>query len=337
MPTTAELTRQIDSLLEQAYTPEGPGAAVLLAKDGETLYRRAMGLANLELAVSLSPEMVFQIASLTKPFTAQAILMLAEAGQLTVTDPVSKFLPDCTHLASITLEHLLTHTSGLVNYVELPEWWVVHRQDLAVNELIALFKDRPLVSAPGVRWAYCNSGYALLGAVIEAISGQSYAEFVEQRLLAPLGMRQSAYENLSRVLAGRVTGYQVSGEGYMNAEYLSPTHTYAAGALVSTVDDLARWSQALFSGQVLQPETLRRAFSPYRLADGSLATYGYGWFIAEHQGHALVEHLGSLPGFAHYMIGVPAERLFVVVLSNRASQNAVPDQLARQIIALALG
>lgn len=337
MSPTTGLTRRIDQLLGQAYTPAGPGAAVLLAKDGQTLYRWAIGLANLELSVPLAPEMIFRIAALTKPFTAQAVLMLAEAGQLAVTDSVAKYLPECANLAAITLEHLLTHTSGLVDYTTLPEWWAVHRQDLSVAELLALFTGRPLESAPGARWAYNDSGYILLGAVIEAVAGQTYAQFIEQQLLAPLGMHQSSYEDVSRVLPGRVTGYQVVEAGYQNAEYLSPSHTYAAGALLSTVDDLARWSQALFTGRVLQPETLRHAFTPYRLTDGNLTSYGYGWFTAERQGRTQIEHPGALPGFAHYIVGIPAERLVAVVLSNRASQNLVPDELARRIIALASG
>lgn len=336
MPSSVELTPSIDDLLEKAYPPDGPGAVALLAKDGQTLYRRACGLANVELSVPLTPESVFQIASLTKPFTAQAILLLVEAGKIALTDSVTRYLPGYPGFAPVTVEHLLTHTSGLVNYVELPEWWAGHRNDLTVAELVALFRDHPLVSTPGARWAYNNSGYVLLGAVIEAVTGQPYAQFITQRLLGPLGLRQSGFVNASQVLAGRVSGYQRVSEAVQNAEYLSLTQAYAAGALFSTGDDLARWGAALFSGQILQPETLERAWSPYRLADGSLAPYGYGWFIADHPGQRWVEHLGLLPGFAHYLIGVPAKRLWAIVLTNRASQSAVPDDLARQMVRLAL-
>jgi D-alanyl-D-alanine carboxypeptidase len=336
MSLAADLTHSIDLVLEEAYAVDGPGAVALLVKDGQTLYRRAIGLANLEFAVPLAPEMVFQVASLTKPFTAQATLLLAEAGKLTLTDSVTRYLPDCAALAPITLEHLLTHTAGLVNYVELPEWWAIHRQDVTVVELMALFKDRPLLSAPGARWAYNNSGYVLLGAVIEAVSGQPYAQFVGERLLAPLGLHRSGFFPAGQVLSGCVNGYQMVDGTCQKAEYLSLTQAYAAGALLSTADDLARWGVALFAGQVLQPATLERALSAYRLNDGTLAPYGYGWFIAQGHGRQLVEHLGSLPGFAHYVIGVPAERLWAIVLTNRASQNTVPDKLARQMIALAL-
>src|SRR5215216_3268179 len=168
--------------------------------------------------------------------------------------PITRFLPDYpTHDHTITVEHLLTHTSGIRSYTDMPEWPPLWRKDFSVGELIDSFKDQPMQFAPGTRWAYNNSGYVLLGAIIEQLSGLSYAQFVQQRIFAPLGMRQSYYDRTAQIIPKRAAGYP-------NAEYLSMTQPYAAGALASTVDDLARWDRALVDGRLLQPATLARAW-----------------------------------------------------------------------------
>src|SRR4051812_37064486 len=228
-------------------------------------------MANFELGVPITPDMVFRLASVTKQFTAVATLMLMEQGLLALDDPITRFWPDYpTHDHTITVEHLLTHTSGIRSYTDMPDWPPLWRKDFAVQELIDYFKDQPMPFAPGTRWAYNNSGYVLLGAIIEQLSGLSYAQFMQQRIFEPLGMRQSYYDRTPQIIPKRADGYQKGADGYTNAEYLSMTQPYAAGALASTVDDLARWDRALVSGTLLQPATLARAWTPYQLADGTL-------------------------------------------------------------------
>jgi len=176
-----DLSRYADQLFSRAYPAGEPGAAVLIVKDGQVLLRKGYGLANLELGVPMRPEMVFEIASLTKQFTAAAILLLQERGKLAVTDDITKYLPDYpTHGRTITIENLLSHTSGIPEVTALPEWWPRHREDLTPQQLIGLFKDKPLDFNPGEKQSYSNSGYILLGAIVEKASGKSYEDFVEQ-------------------------------------------------------------------------------------------------------------------------------------------------------------
>jgi D-alanyl-D-alanine carboxypeptidase len=305
-------------------------------RDGQTLYRRAVGMADLEMGVPIAPEMVFPIASLTKPFTAQAVLMLAMEGRLALEDSLEKYFPDIPQFSAVTIHHLLSHTSGLQNYTDLPEWWASHRQDISVPDLIALFQNRPAVSQPGAKWAYNNSGYVLLGAIIESLTGTAYGDWIQQRICAPMGLAHTGYDDAFRVVPGRVHGYQSTGKDFAHPDSISITQIYAAGGLLSCADDMAQWAMGSFTGKILPEDWMREAFTPYALADGTLTRYGLGWFVGEWNGAALVEHLGSLPGFAHYLIGAPEQRLMALVLSNRAMQQQVPDALARSIIKLAL-
>lgn len=330
------LIETIDHWVKESYQPTEPGVAVIAARDGKIVFRTGQGMANLELGVPIEPDMVFRLGSLTKQFTAVAILMLAEQGKLALDDSISRFLPDYpTHDHLITVKHLLTHTSGIKSYTAMPEWPSLWRKDFTVQELIDFFKYQPMESAPGKRWAYNNSGYILLGAIIEKVSGQSYEQFIRQSIFEPLGMKQSYYDSPSRVIPGRVAGYDKGPEGFTNAAYLSMTQPYAAGALASTVDDLVLWDSALYTEQLLRHETLQQAHHSHCLTDGSPTAYGYGWEISEYAGHRLIEHGGGIHGFRTRAIRVPDERVFVAVLSNHGGTN--PGLLAFKIAALAIG
>jgi D-alanyl-D-alanine carboxypeptidase len=337
MSTTRDTLTAIDDLIQAAYRPDAPGAAMIAVKDGQPVFRIGYGMANLELGVPITPDTVFRLASVTKQFTAVAILMLMEQGLLALDDSITRFWPDYpTHGHTITVEHLLTHTSGIRSYTDMPEWPPLWRKDFSVGELINYFKDQPMQFAPGTRWAYNNSGYVLLGAIIEQLSGLSYAQFVQQRIFEPLGMRQSYYDRTAQIIPQRAAGYQNGADGYTNAEYLSMTQPYAAGALASTVDDLARWDRALVDGTLLQPATLARAWTPYRLADGTLTDYGYGWRIGAWQGWQTMEHSGGIHGFATYALRMPSAGVFVALLSNNPGATST-ELLALKIAALLLG
>ena len=326
-------------MLEEAYPADGPGAAVLLVRDGEVLFRGARGMAELELGVALAPEQVFRLGSITKQFTATAIMMLAEEGKLSVDDEITKFLPDYpTHGHSITVEHLLHHTSGIFSYTNIPGYMLSGklRADLTTEELVDVFDELEMEFTPGDRWNYNNSGYVLLGAIIEEVSGQSYADFVEERIFEPLGMDDSHYGG-SQLIPRRVEGYAGGPGAYENAPFLSMTQPHAAGSLLSTVDDLWRWHQALHGGKLVSEETLERMTTRAKLNDGEEVDYGYGLQILTVRGRHTIAHGGGIFGFSTQMMWLPESKVFVAVLSNSPQNPISPTQLARQLAAHAVG
>jgi CubicO group peptidase (beta-lactamase class C family) len=332
------LAKRIDAVMAELYKPDQPGAAIIVRKDGKTVFRKGYGMADLELGVPVAPDMVFRLGSITKQFTAVSVLMLAEQGQLGLQDEITKFLPDYpTQGRKITVEHLLTHTSGIQSYTDLPEWLPLWRKDLTLPELIDLFKNKPMQFEPGERWSYNNSGYILLGAIIEKVSGETYESFVTNHIFKPLGMKGSCYGSTERIIPRRVPGYQSGKDGFINAPYLSMTQPYAAGSLLSTVDDLAVWSDAVFSGKLVKKEWLDKALTPYKLKDGESSGYGYGLCIADFGGHRSIEHGGGINGFTTYEITLPDDRVFLAILTNSAVEGRDPEPRAVKIAWLALG
>lgn len=325
--------------LERAYPADGPGGAVILVREGQVIFRAARGMADVELGVALEPEHVFRLGSITKQFTAAAIMQLADEGKLAVEDPITKYLPDYpTQGHTITVEHLLTHTSGIANYTDIPGYWLGPRirADLTTDELIAVFRDLPMEFAPGTRFAYSNSGYVLLGAIVEKVSGQAFAEYVRERLFAPLGMAHS-HSGGMQLIPGRVEGYESDGGELANAPFLSMTQPHAAGALLSSVDDLARWSAGLFGGKVVSEESLARMTTAYTLADGEDTGYGYGLAIGSFRGEPSIAHGGGIHGFSTHAMWLPESQVFVAVLSNHPGNQTTPEFLATGLAAEAIG
>ncbi|MEM7351630.1 MAG: serine hydrolase domain-containing protein [Acidobacteriota bacterium] len=331
------LAARIDRLMTASYAADEPGAAVIVVDDGEVVYRGARGMANLELGVPLTPDHVFRLGSITKQFTAVAILLLEERGKLSVQDPITKYLPDYpTDGHTITIEHLLTHTSGIFSYTSIPGYMDAKVQrDLTVDELIDEFDDQEMEFAPGERWSYSNSGYVLLGAIIEKVSGSSYADFIDEHIFTPLGMTASEYGGL-QLIPKRAAGYARDGAGgYRNAPYLSMTQPHAAGSLLSTVDDLALWDRALDSDELLAASSRQRMFTPYDLAGGDPTTYGYGFVIDTFRGTRAISHGGGIFGFSTFAVRLPEEGVYVAVLSNGAPVD--PGLIAQKLAALAIG
>jgi D-alanyl-D-alanine carboxypeptidase len=332
------LAKKIDAVMSEVYKPGEPGAALLVRRDGQTIFRKGYGMADLELGVPVEPDMVFRLGSITKQFTAVSILMLAEQGKLGLQDEITKFLPDYPMQGChITVEHLLTHTSGIQSYTDQPEWLAMWRKDMTVKEIIDLAKDKPMLFEPGERWTYCNSGYVLLGAIIEKVSGQSYEDFIDAHVFKPLGMKHSYYGSAERIIPRRIPGYQTGKNGFINAPYLSMTQPYAAGSLLSSVDDLAVWSDAVFSGKLVGKSWLDKAFTPYKLKNGESTGYGYGWFISNNQGHRIIEHGGGINGFTSYEMTLPEDRVFLALLTNSAIAGRAPEPRAVKIAGLVLG
>ncbi len=338
-PAEASLGEQIDAYLVAAYPDDaGPGAALLVVDDGEIVYRGARGMANVELAVPLSPDQVFRLGSITKQFTGAAIMLLEEEGKLSVSDPITKYLPDYpTHGHTITIEHLLTHTSGIFNYTNVPGFMDQPvRMDVTTEELVDSFKGFAMDFAPGESWNYSNSAYVMLGAIIEEVSGQSYADFVHERIFEPLGMNNSYYGG-HQIIPGRVDGYTAEEDGYVNAGYISMTQPHAAGSLLSTVDDLATWHLALAGGELISAESYERMTTPFVLNDGEATTYGYGFALQDVRGQRAVMHGGGIHGFVTMAAYFPDEGVYVAALSNYPGGGSGPGQLALKAAALTFG
>jgi D-alanyl-D-alanine carboxypeptidase len=329
---------QIDAAVSQYYKPDEPGAVVLVAKDGKTIFRKAYGLADAAKGTAMMPDMQLRLGSLTKQFTSTAILMLVDAGKIHLNDDITRFFPDYpTRGKRITVEHLLNHTSGIVSYTSQPDFGAHMGEDVAVGAMIDRFKNDPLQFEPGAAHKYNNSGYFLLGAIIEKVSGQRYADFLAQHIFTPLGMNDTAYEGKERGKAIRAPGHTRGAAGFGPSTVVSMSQPYAAGALVSTVDDLARWDAAVSAGKLLKPATWQRAFAKTTLTDGKTVNYGYGWIVGTLRGVPSIGHGGNINGYGAYALRVPSEHMYVVVLRNTDSGTADADTVASKIAALAIG
>ena len=329
------LTVEVDALMKAEYKPDQPGAVALIAKGGKTIYRKAFGVANLEHTVAMTPDHVFEIGSITKQFTAVSVLMLMEQGKLSLEDPITKFIENYPmHGHTITVHHLLTHTSGIKSYTGMERWTKLWRNEMTPLEMIDLFKSEPMDFAPGEKWLYNNSAYFMLGYIIEKASGMTYPEFLEKNIFTPLGMKNSYYGSQSKIIKNRAQGYQKN-EAYINAEYLSLTQPYAAGSIMSNVDDLLTWQLANQQNKLVKKETLQKAFTNYKLNNGTLTNYGYGWGLNEINGSATIEHSGGIFGYSTNAIYLPKEDVFVVVFDNCDCYN--PGEVSTRIAAFAIG
>lgn len=329
-------TSSYGSILEESFGEHQSGATALVAKNGKILFHQAIGKANIELGVEMKTDHVFRIGSITKEFTAVAILQLQEKGKLDIKDPIHKYLPDYPKQGKgITIEHLLTHTSGIKRYDGMAE--VEHLQHTAVTpmQIIKVFKDAPLEAEPGEQYQYNNYGYILLGAIIEEVSGMSYAAYLEQNIFKPALLKNTYFGEELAPAQDRATGYQRQDGRYAKAPYLNMAIPYAAGALLSNIDDLYTWTKALQNHQLLSEESLAKAFSAYQLKNGSQTPYGYGWQLSEMYNRKVVGHDGVIQGFLSYALYLPEEDLFVAVLSNCTCKN--PVDATNKLTALALG
>lgn len=313
------------------------GGTVLVSKKGEAVYRNSFGAADLELGVGMRPEHVLRIGSLTKQFTAAAILKLEEEGRLSIGDDITEYIKDYPDGHGITVAHLLSHTSGIANYTDMPELkGDIRRKDLSPGELMALFKDAPLDFAPGTGFKYSNSGYILLGMIIEAVSGTTYADYLDKTFFGPLGMDKTRYDDTSGIIIDRVPGYDREKGGYRNTDYLSMAIPYAGGALLSTVDDLSVWNKAVMGHGILSRGAVGKAHSRYVLDNGERIDYGLGWRLGNVQGSPSIKHGGSVNGFTSFALYLPEEEVFVALLTNCGCTWPIED-IASKMAAVAMG
>lgn len=329
-PAAAQDPARMDRIVQAAADRDEFSGSVLVARDGEVLLDKGYGFANREWRAPNDGDTRFRLASLTKQFTAVAILLLAERGQVDIEAPVKTYLPDAPAAWDrVTLRHLLNHTSGIPNYVAFPEHEALRMQPAATAELIARFRDRPLEFQPGERWTYSNSGYVLLTAVIERASGRSYAEFVAENLFQPLGMADSGYDSHAAIIPRRASGYVPTDRGVVNAAYVDMSVPSGSGGLYSTTHDLLKWEQGLFGGRLLRPESLALLTTP------GLNDYALGLIVVEGRGRKLIIHNGSIDGFHTYMAYDAGDRTAVIVLSN--IEGPASDRLGSALVTLARG
>lgn len=312
------LCRQYDLLLAKEFPPDAPGCAVLVSRMGSVIYEKAFGLADLEMKVPNVVDTVFEIASNTKQFTALAIMQLVEQGKLSLQDSITTFIPGYpTDGYCISIEHLLTHVSGISDFMAFEEFdSTVWRLDYMPIDFIEFFKREHLEFVPGTEYSYSNSGYFLLGYVIEKVSGVSYQKYIEQNIFSPAGMANSCYGDRRRIIDSRAKGYAVGGEGYENAEYVSPTVLYSAGALLSTVEDFFKYYQALNAHVLLRQASLARIRTSYTLQNGAETGYGYGVQVRTVEGHRTVAHAGGGPGHWTMHWYFPDEDVHFIIFTN---------------------
>jgi D-alanyl-D-alanine carboxypeptidase len=306
---------------------EQPGAAglsVAVARGQELIYSRGHGIAELEFGIEVNGKTLFRIGSVTKQFTAAAIMKLAEQDALSIDDPLTQFLPEYpSNGVEITLRHLLTHTSGVPNYTALgPTWRDFIALELSHEQLLAYWKDLPLDFPPGTRHSYSNSGYYLLGMVIEKVSGTSYSEFLAKNFFGPLGMARTRYGSNSDLIPNRAQGYLFEDEHFLNDDLIGMSQPGAAGALLSTASELVRWQQALVTGQVVSAESYEEMTLPFILDNGDESPYGLGLSLADALGRPCVSHGGGINGFNSILIYFPEEELHIAVISNSEQFNA---------------
>lgn len=335
-----QLGIKLDSILTKEFKPNEPGCAVLVSRKGQIVYKKAFGMANLELNVPINPEMVFELASITKQFTGIAIMQLVEHGKISLQDPIDKFIPDFpTHGNTITIEHLLTNTSGIKDFMELKEFDDISfaRKDFTPSEFVNFFKNKNenLDFAPGTKSNYSNTGYFMLGYIIEKVSGMSYEKYIDENIFKPAGMSNSYYNDYTRIIKNRVKCYDRIDNEFKNAEYLSPKICYSAGALMCTVDDFYKYYQALNSYKLVSKESLEKTRTSYKLQDGTDVGYGYGLQVRNLHGYQTIDHGGGGSGNWSIHWFFPTEDVHFVIFTN-CGEYMKKDSLVWELAVLSL-
>jgi len=327
------LAVQSEALIAPLVAADQFSGSVLVARNGVPVFRRAYGLANREWSVPNTPSTKFRIGSITKQFTATAVMQLAESGKLSVDDPVAKYYEAAPAAwSAVTIRHLLTHTSAIPSYTNIAHFFEQQaRLDRTPEELIQLTRDKPLEFTPGSQYAYDNTGYEILGYIIEKVSGERYADYIQRHIFDVLGMKSSGYDVSETIIPERAAGYSRDKDRFINAHFISMTVPYAAGSLYATVDDMLIWDQALYTDRILSAASRQAMFTDYGHG------YGFGWVVNQQYGHARVQHAGGINGFITRFDRYPQDKLTVVVFSNEDSAGAALVRICDGLAAIYLG
>lgn len=355
--SNAELAAAIDKVAAAAIaTGQSPGLQVAVYKDGAPVLVKGYGSASLELNVPVNNDSVFLIGSVTKQFTATALLKLQEEGKLSLDDKLSKYYPDFPNAGSITLQQMLHHTSGIHNYTADADFMTQQGAlSRTTDEWIAQFAKLPKTQdfAPGTAWNYSNTAYFILGGVVEKVAGKPLATVLHDRFFGPLGLKHTALDDENEIVPGRVAGYDADGpKQFRNAKFLSMTIPGGAGAMRSSADDLAHWNAALFGGKILQAASFKAMITPGKLNNGQnsstgmpprpdgkkiSAEYGYALSIGDVDGHQRIGHGGGIPGFNSSLNEFPQDHVTVAVIANSIGKDVGAGKVAERIERIVLG
>ncbi len=330
----AEAAQKVDAYLRVQERVKGFSGAVLVARDGVPLISKGYGWANAEWEIPSTPTTKFRLGSITKQFTATLVLRLQEQKKLDVQDPICKYIEPCPELwKPVTIHHLLTHTSGIPSYTGLPDYQKTMMMPRTIEQMVAVFRDLPLEFAPGEKFKYNNSGYFLLGVIIEKVAAKKYEDALRDEIFTPLEMMDTGYDWSEPLLRHRAAGYTRRGDGLVNAKFLDMQQPYSAGSLYSSAEDLLKWDQALYTDRVLPGPARTAMFTPFK------DNYAYGWAIQpadkSTSGHVQIGHGGGINGFATTIQRVPDDRVTVIVLCN--VDNISAGNIARDVMAIIYG
>jgi D-alanyl-D-alanine carboxypeptidase len=330
----AELVDEV--IAEFAGADAFVGLSVAVGMKGEVVFAGGYGLAEVEHDVRADAETVFRIGSITKQFTAAAICRLAEKGKLFYDDDMHDYVPDFdTQGRVVTIRHLLTHTSGIPSYTALgPEWDRIVPLELTTDELLAYVEHKPFDFEPGTSYSYNNTGFFLLGVIIEEITGKTYAEYIETEFCQPLGLTRTRYGSNIDIIKNRAQGYQVTESGIANDELIGMSQPYAAGSLIASAHDLVKWKFALVAGRVVSAESYEEMTTPYFFEDMRDTSYGFGLSVAESDGRPCISHGGGINGFNSMLRYYPEDDFVVAVISNSEglSADAVTSRLVEALL-----
>lgn len=327
-----DLAPKFDEYLSEITKQGRFTGAALVARDGKVIFSKGYGLANAEFDIPNTPQTKFRLGSVTKQFTATAILLLQERGKLSVQDSVCKFFDACPEAwKEVTVHHLLTHTGGFPNFTNFPDYTKTMMIPTSMESLIARFKDKPLDFKPGEKWNYSNSGYVALGYIVEKVAGEPYESFVQKNIFNPLKMANTGYDHHETILKNRATGYSLDKGQKVNSLPIDMTIPHGAGALYSTVEDLFTWNEALFSDKLLSAKSREAMMTPVKNG------YGYGIGMSEQLKRKSVSHSGGINGFSTILVRFPEEKITIVVLRNADYGSPNPGKVALDLAAIVFG
>ena len=331
----ASLEKNIDDLLAAYAKVNDFSGTVLLASRGEPLFAKGVGYANIEWQIPNTPKTKFRIGSMTKQFTSMLVMQLREQGKIKLEDSICVYVTPCPDAwKPVTIHHLLTHTSGIPTYTAIPSWQLTNMVPKTIDQMLAMFRDLPLQWVPGEKYAYDNSGYFLLGVVIEKASGKKYEQALRDMILTPLGMTDTGYDWSKTIIPRRASGYSGRGAALVNTAALDMQQPYAAGALYSTVDDLLKWDQALYTEKLLPAAAKQLMWTPFK------ENYAYGWIVSDPApalfgGQRRLAHTGGINGFSSVIVRLPDPNVTFIVLANNDTANAAA--VARDVAAIYYG
>ena len=336
-----DFAAKADKLVAKSWAADGPGAAVIVTDHGKIVYQSERGLADIEAKTPIGPDTVFRLGSITKQFSSSVLLQLVAEGKLSLDDKLSKFYPGYPEPGgSATVRQLLNHTSGIMSYTSIPGWMVEANTNkpYTTDQLISVFRDMPVTFKPGEKWDYNNSGYILIGGIIEKVTGKPWPEAVAERIAAPLHLSTLEYGVGEDKVAKMAKGYSETEPGkFQPSTKIHMSVPGAAGALIASAPDLAAWGNALHHGKVVPPALYSAMTTPAKLNDGKTEAYGFGLRMGEIRGHRTVEHGGGIFGFTTASFYLPDQDLFVAVLVNSGPPVISPDFVAKKLAALAIG